>query len=64
MLREMSSQIFCATVVYNFIKLTKLLIPSHVDKSLPVKFLKYFVNASSTPSSSFDREHLGEHILP
>ena len=43
----MSSQIFRATVVYNFIRLTKSLAPSHVGKSLPVKFLKYFVNASS-----------------
>ena len=63
-LREMNSQIFRATVVYNFITLTKSLIPCHVDKSLPVRFLKYFVNASSTPGSSFDQEHLGEHILP
>ena len=62
--KDMSSQIFRATVVYNFIKLTKSLIPSDVGKSLPVKFLKYLVNASSMPGSSFDQEQLSKHVLP
>ena len=57
MLREMSSQIFRVKPL--FIKLTKSLIPSHVGKSLPAQFLKYFVNASSTKGSSFDQEHPG-----
>ena len=52
MLREMSSQIFLATIVYNFIKLANAPIPSLVGKSLSAKFLKYFVSASSTPSSA------------
>ena len=52
MFREMSPQILQKTVVYNFLKLTKAPIPSPVDMSLPAKFLKYFVSASSTPGSA------------